>query len=105
MPIPLGQHFQAGMKWAFSNTKPAEFETSLQLVGGQPQTMADQERTPFMAMSTDSKGSFMCQGQYPLPFNSLFTGVLMMDSPDARQAQTQWSVQKSFDDCHIQFQN
>jgi len=45
----------------------------------------------------------MCQGQYPLPYNSLFTGVLMMDSADAKQAQTQWAIQKNFDDCHIQF--
>ncbi len=58
-----------------------------------------------MAMSTDTKGQLMMQGQYPLPLGCLFNGVLMMDSPDHRMAQTQFSLQKSFNDCHVQYQN
>lgn len=100
VPVPLGQHFMTSLKWAFSNTKPSEFETSMQLVGS-ASPMADQEKTPFMAMVNDSKGQLQAQGQYPLPYNSLFSGVLMMDSPDPNQAQTIWSIQKNFDDCHI----
>ena len=104
-PVPLGQHFMGSLKWQFSNTKPSEFETSLQLVGGSASPMADQERMPFMAMSQVSNGQLMCQGQYPLPLGCLFTGVLMMDQPDHKMAQTQWALQKSFDDCHVQYQN
>lgn len=51
LPVPLGQHFMTSLKWQFSNTKPSEFETSLQLVGGGAGPMADQDRTAFMAMS------------------------------------------------------
>lgn len=29
MPVPLGQHFMTSLKWAFSNKKAPEFETSL----------------------------------------------------------------------------
>lgn len=34
VPMPLGQHFMTSLKWAFSNSKASEFETSVQLVGG-----------------------------------------------------------------------
>lgn len=101
VPVPLGQHFMTSLKWQFSNTKQSEFETQLQLVGGSAGPMADQEKTPFMAMSTDTKGSLMMQGQYPLPLGCLFNGVLMMDSPDHKMAQTQFSLQKGFNDCHV----
>jgi len=29
----------------------------------------------------------------------------MLDSPSAQMAQAQWSIQKNFDDCHVQFEN
>jgi len=51
LPVPMGQHLMNTLKWSFSNTKPSEFETSLQMVGGSNNPMADQESTPFMAMS------------------------------------------------------
>ena len=103
LPVPLGQHLMTSLKWQFSNTKPSEFETSLQMVGGSNNPMADQEKTPFMAMSQGSTGQFMVQGQYPLPYGVIFSGMLMMDQEDYKMAQTQWSVQRNFDDCHVQY--
>ena len=67
--------------------------------------MADQERMPFCALSQDSKGQLGVQGQYPLPLGCMFSGMVQMDNPDPRFAMTQWSIKKSFDDCHLQFSN
>lgn len=79
MALPLGRHFSTSFLWKFSNKKPSCFESSLQLVGGNPSPMADQDTTPFMAMMQNSDGSLMSQGQYPLPFGCIFNGMLQMD--------------------------
>ena len=93
------------LKWQFSNTRPSEFETSIQIVGGSNNPMADQDRTPFMAASQGSTGQLMVQGQYPLPYGACFNGMLMMDQEDPKMAQSSWGLQKNFDDCHLQYQN
>jgi hypothetical protein len=105
LPMPLGQHFMSSLTWQFSNTRPSEFSTSIQMVGGSNSPMADQDRTPFMASSTGSTGQFNVQGQYPLPLGCTFSGALMMDQEDYKMAQMQWSLQKNFNDCHLQYSN
>lgn len=77
------------------------------MIGGSnnPMAMADQERTPYMAMSQSSSGQMMIQGQYPLPMNCVFNGMVMMDSDDYKMAQNSWGVTKNFNDCHLQYQN
>jgi len=39
MALPLGRAFSTSFLWKFSNKKPSSFETSLQLVGGNPGPM------------------------------------------------------------------
>lgn len=104
--MPLGQQFMSSIRWAFSNTKKAEFEMGLQLVGtpaeGQPQ---DQDSMPFMAINSNSAGTLSMQGQYPLPLGVIFSGQLQMDSDNHQMAQQMLSLQKNFDDCHLQYSN
>ena len=41
VPVPLGQHFMTSLTWQFSNAKPAQFSTSVQMVGGGANQMQD----------------------------------------------------------------
>ena len=56
MALPFGRHFSTALLWKFSNKNTSVFESTLQLVGGNPSPMADQDTTPFMAMMQNSQG-------------------------------------------------
>ena len=93
------------LSWTFSNAKPSTFETQLQFVGSSAAAMGpmpDQEKVPFMGLSQGSSGSLMVQGQYPLPYDFMFNGMLQMDRDDYSAAQSVWGIQRTFDnDCHV----
>ena len=54
--LPFGRHFSTALLWKFSNKSSSVFESTLQLVGGSPTMMQDQDTTPFMAMMQNSNG-------------------------------------------------
>ena len=100
--VPFSQRFQSGLSWDFSNKKPAEFEMTAMLAGGG--NMMNEDEMSFINASSSSGGRLALQIQAPLFAGIKFSSEMDMPAADPAMSMVMVSLQKDFDNCHVQYQ-
>ena len=92
MMAPLGNQFQLGGDWKFSNSEGASFEllSSINNSTGNPNQQPDEVQSGVFRWASDNTG--MAAGNFNLPWGLTFSTQTMFSDPQAEDVMNVFSL-------------
>lgn len=99
--MPLGNQFQMGGEWKFSNSKGSSFElmTSINNSNGNPRQDPSEVQSGVFRFASDQTG--MVLGNFNLPYNVILQTQTMFNDPHVKEVMNLLSFQRDWNDCSL----
>lgn len=96
--FPLGNNFQLGGLWTFSNTKGANFEMTTQINNhnGLPTMPQDEVQSAMFRFASDNTG--MVMANINLPYKLVFQGQWMFNDPNCQDVMSLFTFSREWED-------
>lgn len=101
MMAPLGNQFQMGGDWKFSNRDGASFEltSSINNSTGNPNQQPDEVQSGVFRLASDNTG--MAMGNFNLPWGLTLSTQTMFQDPQVKDIMNVFSLSKDWRDCSL----